>query len=298
VDTFGGGTQFLVAPFTATSAGSNITSSGLPARNAVWTSTPLPANFVNLGGLEAGVTEPLFIEQVAPPQGDPPYGLGNLFNVDAPNPALSERVNDSFNALRAYVLQTTGVDFFGELEHALWGLDYRPQAGEDNPNWHMTGRAFSFNRNLILGFPAAVEIVREDTDLRTYWRVYIRVDEDAQQGELGEPLRRFPWLFPNPNEGDVQTFDAGGRLRSTVPTGYYVDLTQIIEDFEWERAPAGTNWRANVLARNYWVFRKTDGLTIYDALRELYAESQLGGYVPTSTPPPIATLEPEDDGAG
>ena len=298
VDTFDGGTRFLVAPFTQDSVVSDITSIAFPSRNAVWTSTPLSPSFVNSGGLETGVPEPLYIEQVAPPQGDPPYNLGNIVSVDAPNPSMNERVNDSFNALREHVLQVTGRDFFGTLEHVFWGLDYRPQAGEDNPNWHMTGRAFSFNRNLILGFPAEVEVVREDTDLRTYWRVYVRVDENAQQGELGEPLRHFPWEFPNPNQGDVEAFDAGGRLQSTMPVGYYVDLTQIVEDFDWERVPAGNDWRANVLARNYWMFNRPDGLTIYDALRELYLESQLGGYVPTATPPPPATLEPEDDGAG
>lgn len=296
VDTSDGGTQFIVAPFTQGTITTSLTGVALPASNPVWTTTPLPAAFVNSGGLEAGVTNAIYDEQVAAPEGDPPYTLGSLVNVDAENPVLSDRVNDSFNALREHVLQVAGQDFLGQLEHAFWLLEYRPQPGEENPNWHMTGRAFSFNRNLILSFPAPVEIIREDSDLQTYWRVYVRVAEDAQQGELGEPLRHFPWQFPNPNEGDVQAFDQGGRLQSTVPEGYYVDLTQIIEDFDWERVPAGTDWRANVFARNYWMFRRTDGLTIYEALREIYPASQLGGYNPTATPPPIATETDEDEG--
>lgn len=295
VDTSDGGTQFVVAPFTEGTITTSLTGVALPASNPVWTSAPLSPAFVNSGGLQAGVTEALYDEQVAPADGDPPYTLGSLVSVEAENPVLSDRVNESFNALREHVLQVTGLDFLGELEHAFWGLDYRPQPGEENPNWHMTGRAFSFNRNLILGFPASVEIVREDSDLQTYWRVYVRVAEDAQQGELGEPLRHFPWQFPNPNEGDVQAFDQGGRLQSTVPEGYYIDLTQIVADFDWERVPAGTDWRANVFARNYWMFLRTDGLTIYEALRELYPASQLGGYNPTATPPPIATEASDED---
>jgi hypothetical protein len=32
------------------------------------------------------------------------------------------------------------------------------------------------------------------------------------------------------------------------------------------------------------MFTKTDGLTWFQAMRELYTEAQLGGFVPTATP--------------
>lgn len=281
------GTQFIVAPYTGVGTATDITAVPLPASQPAWTGSPLPAALVNAGGLPPAITQPLYIEQVTSLGGDPPYGLGSLPNVRGPEfPNLSDRVNDSFNALRARVNQEAGRDFLGQLEHALWDLDYRPQPGEERRNWHMTGRAFSFNRNLLLGFPAEVEVVREDTDLVTYWRVYVRVADEAQSGQLGEPLRHMPWAFVSSAQGDVEAYDQGGRLQTQMPSGYYIDLTQIAQDYGWERMPAGSDWRANVFSRNYWMFRKTDGLTWLDAMRELYTQGQLGGFWPTPTPPP------------
>ena len=251
----------------------------------VWTGAPLPSTLVNSGGLELAITEPLYNEQVNPGGGDPPYGLGTLINISGVEPAyLSDRVNDSFNALRARVNEVTGIDFLGTLSDALWDLDHRPQPGEPNRNWHRTGRAFSFNRNLVAGFPPPLEVVREDTDLQTFWRVYVRVADAAQTGQLGEPLRRMPWDFQSRDRGDVEAYEQGGRLRDEIPPGYYVDLTQVAADYLWMRVPAGSDWRDNFNARNFWTFQKWDGLSWYEAMREIYAESELGGWVPTATP--------------
>ncbi len=279
VDSFDG-TQFIVAPFGNTGVTTGVTAISLPGSDPVWSPSLLPAAFVNAGGTPLGVDEALYVEAVTERQGDPPYTLGDLPGVSgAPLPSLSDRVNDSFNALREAVLAKTGRDFLGTLEDALWSLDRRPQPGEENQNWHRTGRAFAYNRNLILGgFPPEVEIMREDTDLQTLWRVYIRVDEDAQAGQLGEPLRRAPWAFPDINEGDVEAYDRGGRLQDPIPAGYYVDLTQIAEDYGWLRYPAGSDWRANAASRNYWMFYRPDALDWCGAMRELYLQSQLGAW--------------------
>jgi len=269
----------------------------LGANNPVWTGAPLPASLVNAGGVPAEFSDQLYLEQERrDDQGL--YGLGPLVGVQAPRPYLSDRVNDSFNALRVAVADAVGSDFLGTLEDALWSLvtDQRlPQPGEERLNWHYTGRAFAFNRNLPLGgFPPPVEIVREDIGIYTYWRVFVRVADDAQSGQLGEPLRRMPWDFASRTQGDVQAYNEGGRLRTAMPTGYYVDLTALADDYGWGRLPAGNDWRANINAANYWIFVRTDGLNWYQAMLELYTEAQLGGFAPTATaaPTPIATVEP------
>lgn len=249
-----------------------------------WSAAPLPANLVNTGGLGPAVVEPLFVEQVQETGGDPPYDLNLLIDVDAPVAALSDRVNDSFNALRVEANDRIGFDFLGQLEDAFWPIDRLPQPGEPRRNWHMTGRAFAINRNAIAGFPPPIEIVREDTDIDIYWRVYVRVANDAQNGELGEPLRHMPWDFLSRNQGDVEAYNQGGRLRATMPSGYYVDLTQLAYDYGWERVPAGSDWRANFNATNYWIYIKPEGLSWFDAMRELYTLGQLGGFAPTAVP--------------
>ncbi len=294
VDSFEG-TQFIVEPYVAGGITTPVFSVAFPADNPSWTDVPLPATLVNAGGLDVGVEEELYIEQVTLRNDDPPFGLQSLPGVEgAELPILSDRVDDSYNALREQVNNDTGDDFLGTLEHALWDLDYRPNPNEPNRNWHRTGRAFAFNRNLLLGFPAQIEIVREDTDLQTFWRVYVRVDGDIQSGELGEPLRRMPWEFVSLDDNNVEAYDAGGRLQSTLPEGYYVDLTQIAADYGWSRVAAGSDWRANAFTRNYWMFIKSEGLTWYEAMLEIYTVSQLGGFNPTATPAPPETNDSED----
>ena len=145
------------------------------------------------------------------------YGLAPLNSVTAPQAYLSDRVNDSFEAMRLGVVKRAGYDFFGTLEDAFWAQDRPPDPGEPRENWHYTGRSISFNRNLIYAsFPAPLEIVREDIEVNTYWRVYLRVVNEAQNGALGEPLRRLPWDFEARSSGDVEDYERGGRLKDTV----------------------------------------------------------------------------------
>ncbi len=277
-------TQLIVTPFSESGISTLALQVPLGATNPVWTGTPLPAALVNSGGLPLGVAQPLFIEQENAPDADSLYKLDTLLGVTAPSAYLNERVNDSFNALRERALKAAGWDFLGSLEDAFWAIDRLPQPGEERRNWYMTGRQFGVNRNLIVGFPAQMEIVREDLDINTYWRVYVRVADEAQSGQLGEPLRQIPWDIASRNLGDVEAYDAGGRLKPQVPSGYYVDFTQLAADYGWLRVPAGSDWRANINSVNYWLFRKTTGLAWYDAMRELYTVGQLGGFVPTPTP--------------
>ncbi|MBI5669352.1 MAG: PD40 domain-containing protein [Chloroflexi bacterium] len=282
VDSFDS-TQLIVSPFTESGISTLVLQVPLGSSRPTWTSAPLPAALVNSGGLPVGVAQPLFVEQQNPPDADGLYKLDTLLGVTAPSAYLNERVNDSFNALRERALEAAGWDFLGELEDAFWALDRLPQPGEERRNWYMTGRQFGVNRNLVVGFPARMEIVREDLDINTYWRVYVRVTDEAQSGQLGEPLRQIPWDLASRNLGDVEAYDQGGRLKPEVPTGYYIDFTQLAADYGWQRVPAGTDWRANVNSINYWLFRKTDGLTWYPAMRELYTDGQLGGFAPTPT---------------
>ncbi|GAB4574088.1 MAG: hypothetical protein Kow0077_18880 [Anaerolineae bacterium] len=241
---------------------------------------------------------PPYEERITFAENQPPYyRLVLLGDVEAPNPYLSDRVNDSFMALRDAVLQATGEDYLGELEDAFWALDRLPEPGQPRLNWHLTGRAFAINRNLIYGFPPPLEIVREDTGVHTYWRVYARAA--VQDGQLGEPLKDLPWDFAARSGGDVQAYEEGGRLRAGVPSGFYVDLTQLFEDYGWERLPADRTWRYNFGGVMFWEAVKHDGLTWEEAMLEIYSSEELNRFLsePTALPtntlaPPTSTPEP------
>ncbi len=285
-------THLVAGPFADSGIATEIIPVPRGATDPVWTSAPLPQQLVNSGGLDPAITEPLYIEQENEPRGDPPFRLNVLNNVSAPNAILSERVNDSFMALREQASDRIGWDFLGQLEDAFWQIERPPQPGEERRNWLMTGRGFAMNRNAIVGFPAPIEVVREELDVNTYWRVFVRVSDEAQSGQLGEPLRRMPWDFASRNQGDVEAYNQGGRIRREMPAGYYIDLTQLAEDFGWTRVPAGSDWRRNFNSTNYWLFQKRDGLTWYDAMRELYPEAQLGGFAPPAVTPSAPLPDP------
>ncbi len=286
------GTQLIVNPFSGTGVGTAIIPVPLGATRIAWTGVPLPQALVNSGGLPPARSNSLFVEQVDKSNTDPPFRLNAIPGVEVDNAVLSDQVNNSFNALRDAVNQAAGWDFLGKLDDAFWSINRPPQPGDERRNWLMTGRAFSITRNAIVGFPPPLEIVREDLGVDVDWRVYVRVSPDAQSGQLGEPLRHLPWDFAARTAGDVEAYDQGGKLRDAVPEGYYVDFTQIAADYGWLRVPAGDDWRANANTINYWSFQKRDGLSWFDAMREIYTEDQLGNFVPTVTPSTRPTAPP------
>ena len=287
-------TYLSARPYLDSGLATEVISVPYGASTPTWTDIPLPISLVNSGGLDLAVTNDLYIEQTERTDGTVDYLLSPLLDVEAPNPVLSDAVNDSFNALRLKVAELSGEDFLGILDDAFWTLERRPQPGEERRNWHMTGRAFSIRRS-ILGFPPPIEVVREDRGINTFWRVYVRVSDDAQAGQLGEPLRHLPWDFESRVSGDPEAYDQGGRYRAEVPTGYYIDITEIAQDYGWIWTAAGSDWRANANSINYWLFRKPEGMTWYQGMTEIYRESQLGGFVPTATPQPVSD-ENSDEG--
>lgn len=297
VDGQDGRSTFLSArPYTNDGVATEVISVPFGASSPVWSDRLLPVSLLNSGGLPIGVGGDLYIEQSSSESSDVLYRLSPLSNIDAPNAVLSDAVNDSFNALRERVLEASGEDFLSTLDDAFWVIDQLPQPGEDRRNWHKTGRAFSITRNSILGLPALIQIVREDIGVNTYWRVYVRVADEAQSGQLGKPLKVLPWDFLSRNSGDVEAYNQGGRVTTEIPTGYYVDLTQLALDYGWEWMPAGNDWRANANTINYWMFRKPEGLDWYNAMLEIYADSQLGGFAATPTAASSIPTPVEDEG--
>ncbi len=269
------------------------------ANHPTWSSAGLPASVVQGTGVNAAEVKPLYQEKIGVDRPNPPYNMvAKLNGVNAPEPYLCDKVDDSFNALRQAVTQKINTDFLGNLKDAFWGLDRMPDPGQPRQDWHYAGRAFSLDKDLVFGNPAPIEVVREDVGVNTYWRLYIRVPEDLQNGQLGEPLKAVPWDFASRSSGDPQTFEQGGRPKSSVPTGYYVDFTQVAEDYGWMRIPAGRAWRLNYSSILYWDYEKRDGLSWNDAMLQLYDQDKINEFmrgptqVPTPRPAPTDTPAP------
>ncbi|XWX05205.1 DPP IV N-terminal domain-containing protein [Aggregatilineales bacterium SYSU G02658] len=244
------------------------------ASSPTWSERPIPPALLN-SGLPPGNPEPLFVERSERSSVGAPFRLSPLLDVQAPSAVLSDEVNESFNALRQRVFELSGRDFLSVLDDAFWDLQRLPNPGEPRRSWHMTGRAFALRRTAILGFPPDVEILREQRGVDTVWRIMLRVADNAQSGQLGEPLRAIPWDFLSASGTDVEAYNQGGRFRAEVPTGYYIDLTQLAEDYGWLPMPAGSDWRANVAQRNFWMFYKPEGLDWCAAMLRIYTRGEM-----------------------
>lgn len=215
---------------------------------------------------------PLYTELLLSPSGDHHSALVWLPDVNGSDHAqrLSDQVNDSFNALRRRVLAETGWDYLGQLGDSWRPMDHTPRPGQGRISWHVCGRAIDIDQSFWRS--GLLELVREDLGGVTYWRVYIKAKK--QDGSLGEPLRQAPWDLNARARGGVAAAE-GGAFKTTVPSGYYVDFTTLAADYGWERRNALSNWRTSYYDVEWWHFQKTDGMSWYDCMLELYDEEEI-----------------------
>jgi TolB protein len=217
----------------------------------------------------------VYIEEILPtPESGPPYTIVSLNDVNGGDARefLSDRVNDSFEALRQQVFEQTGTDYLAALGDSFRAINVIPPPGQSPRSWHKAGRAFDLNQGLYERDEPLVQLVREDIGFRTYWRVYLRATN--QDGSQGEPLHDAPWDLKARQAGGLAARE-GGELSQEIPPGYYVDFTELAADYGWERVPANNRWRQLWEDTNWWQFRKTHGMTWFDAMLELYRSDQI-----------------------
>lgn len=211
---------------------------------------------------------------------------------------LNAQIVPAFNALRLEAVNQLGWDFLAELESAFWDTQRQPEIGQPRQSWHYTGRAFSFERDYAFEEEREprVVIVREDQELGVYWRVYVRVAEQAQNGALGEPMRDIPWDLLSRTTGDPEAFEQGGQLADTVPAGYYVDFTRLAADYQFYPVSSDVTWRANVSGLLFWQFVKFDDNSWRAAMEELYTLAQVQGFL-NEGPGAVDITVPDIEGA-
>lgn len=234
---------------------------------------------------------PIWTRQIIP-GADIPGGRQHIVpleDVEAPNALLSDRVDESFNALRERVALEAGWDFLATLEQAYVPLSSRlgPGMVED---WLFTGRAFRFNTApMSAGWLVAQ---REDYGPQTYWRIFLRTR--FQDGSQGEPLKSPPWDLSARFSGDPQAYEQGGALMPAIPPGYWLDFTRLAAAYGWSRQPALSSWRLSYSSARVNEFAHTEGLDWLAAMSEVYPHEALDTPtpVPTSTDTPIPSLTP------
>jgi TolB protein len=232
--------------------------------------------------LSGPLTQPILTLAPNPPQGR--VGLVALADVSAPSPLLSDAADEAFQALRLQAAFDSGWDILSSLEQAYLPLT-TPATPSMREEWLYTGRAFAIN-SLILS-AGWMAVAREDDGGQTYWRVYLKTR--YQDGSAGTPLDVPVWDLNARFNGDPNTYETGGALAS-VPSGYWVDLTELAQRYGWERLPAQPNWRTFFPAARFNQFVYREGLDWYAAMAQLYPPEALA--TPTSMPSPTSTFTP------
>lgn len=215
-------------------------------------------------------------------------GLVKLSDVSAPHALLSDSVDESFHALQTEIARLSGWDVLGNLENAYLPLT-DPLGPGPVDDWLLTGLAFAINP---LPYQAGwMAITREDIGGEVYWRVYIKAR--YQDGSQGVPLESRTWDLNARSSGDTHAYEKGGAL-STVPTGYWIDLTELANRFGWERLPALSNWRTFFEGARFNQFAYTRGMTWESAMLELYPPELVHRptRLPTITSTPTSTTAP------
>lgn len=261
---------------------------GLQIRSLDWIEQP---DFLRSAGF-ASFWKPLeFALEVLRSSTETIPGRTELFELEGIRPPgllLSGASIANFQALRAELVERLGWDLLGELEYAFVGLNDPLPPGFEGQNWLYTGRAFAFSP---AGLQAGqIELVREDLAAVTYWRVFLRAAR--QDGSVGKPLRSLPWDLEARLAADPLRFNQGGALKNVIPSGYYVDLTELAAAYGFSRVPALSNWRTFYPGArwNHLVF--TDELTWEAAMLQLYPPGALASPTAYQTPTPTATPAP------
>jgi len=253
-------------------------------RGLTWGPAKLPSPFPSSFSQAAADLPPALWAPMVTPAADIPnqrWYLVPIENVQAPYPQLHDLVDESFNALRARAIEETGWDALASLENTFIPLtdNIDPGLGE---SWLYTGRAFSINK--LMADAGWMTVLREDIGAQTYWRVYIRCNE--QDGSCGEPIHNAPWNLSARYDLEPRAYEQGGEY-APVPPGYWVDITALSAAYGWERLPSLPNWRTYYAGTRFSEFALTSGLDWYSAMRELYPVEAL--VTPTRVLPPTVT---------
>ena len=274
---------------------------GFPGGQLVLPPQPLPARLLGLdwkvspplsaspAWMKARAGEqptPVWQDQAAPIAigADTRYGLANLDGVSAPNPQLSDRVDESFRALRQRLTGELGWDFLALLENAFQPITSPLPPGMES-DWLYTGRAVRVGTApLAAGW---MVVAREDYAGQTYWRVYLKTR--YQDGSQGQPVEQLAWDIASRSGGDPLIYEQGGTPEAAFPAGYWIDFTEFAARFGWERVPALPNWRSYYPGMRFNEFARKDGLSWVAAMLELYPPEALS--LPAA-PPPSATPAP------
>lgn len=211
--------------------------------------------------------------------GDGHQNLIELRNLDAPLPIFIEEAVSTFSPLRQKTRELAGWDFLSTLESAYLPLDVSLEP-DINLGWLHTGRGLMIND--IPRLADWLIVFREDYADKTFWRVYIKTND--QSGLHGRPIKEYPWDFNARYSGNNSAYENGGTRINAIPSGYWLDFTELAAAYGWSRFPAENHWQFSETASRYQYFAFNQGLSLESALLQLYSPEAIKGLTGFANP--------------
>ena len=207
------------------------------------------------------------------------FNLVRLDGIEVGTPWLADSVDDSFQAWRLRLRDEVGYDFLSHLSDATRDVAAFTETSQ-YASWHKSGRAIDTLFDYHLNGQLAHEIVRENYNGETFWRVYLRCAD--QTGRCGRPVVANPWNYSE-RARSVIAPGQGGIEKNNL-SGYYVDMTAMAREYGWDRISAYDDdeeysWTWHFLAFEYWHYQKrfeTNGrVNWYQAMLNIYPPETL-----------------------
>ena len=120
------------------------------------------------------------------------------------------------------------------------GLGFSKKDGTSRTSLHICGRAVDLNQRLGQGFGQRYYLSPEQSGDAVHFRLYCKTEkQDGSQG------RRY-------GATEVRCWRAGLRHELFLPAGWYVDLTELLGSFGFERVRAQTGWERWDVRSEWW----------------------------------------------
>jgi hypothetical protein len=130
---------------------------------------------------------------------------------------------------------------YGDSARAVRPTD---KVGASRYSFHYAGRAVDIPQQYKLSADHRYFITQDPSGGNQYWRIYCKTEkQDGGQGELIE-------------KGTVKHYSFGEKKEVSIPQGYYVDLTDVIESSgKFERIKAQGGWEKSYNRSEWWHFQ-------------------------------------------
>lgn len=176
---------------------------------------------------------------------------------------IRSTVKPSFDKFETEVQDRTGIKLSNYKPGGTFrALDRKPDPThfDDLASWHKTGRTVDLSQELHW------LVLKEKKGNDMYFRIYLLPKDQnlSPDGTYVKTLSSAELKNKHANDTRLSVRDLQHKI--------VVDITALAEANQWKRIPAQNGWEKNWNRQEWWHYERTDNLTWYDALKEIYTE--------------------------